>query len=129
VEKGALAVPVGFREKRSTFEFEFYAFKVVGQQLEGVLVGTRLIEGETRFLLREDTGKGWILPNHADLRNKLADVRQGTRVVIVYVGREQVKTKRGSVEMARYLVGIDETTDAEQAAPAGTDNDRGVPFS
>jgi hypothetical protein len=58
----------------------FYKFEEEGEVLEGVLVATKAIKGQDRYLLEAPNGIIWVLPGHYKLMELLAECAIGDRV-------------------------------------------------
>lgn len=101
--------PPGSKEVKGLFG-AFWNPEEEGDHITGVLLGTTPIENQKkekidRYVLMDEVGEVWTLPDHVDLVGKLRRIKDFSRIFIEYLGREPVQTRgRGAVSMLRYGV-------------------------
>jgi hypothetical protein len=91
------------RPQRSDLE-PFYKFEEEGEVLEGVLLATKAIKGQDRYLLETDTGSTWVLPGHYKLMKLLAECAIGDRVWIQYQGEQMLEGRPQPMKLYNVVV-------------------------
>jgi hypothetical protein len=105
-------LPEGAREVRAAQFLGDFWNPEPGDEMTAFMVGTKPIKRQSgelvdRYVVLDQDGGVWILPDHADLVAKLAGIPMGNRVYLAYLGKETVKTRRWPKgrPIARWLVG------------------------
>jgi hypothetical protein len=91
------------RPQRSDLE-PFYKFEEEGEVLEGLLVATKAIKGQDRYLLEADNGMIWVLPGHYKLMELLAECAIGDRVWIQYEGEQELEGRSQPMKLYNLVV-------------------------
>jgi hypothetical protein len=104
----------------------FYEFAAPGDMVEGQLCGTRKVRDRDRYVLEDVHGKRWLLPDHANLMKRLADVATGDLLRITYEGESTFESRTyGQVTAKQYRVQRRRSrTSAHTAAPRSSMTDR-----